>query len=336
MTWKLCSACVLPENFPGLVLQGGVCNFCRDASGEDIHVKKAQLREEMTREIDRIRGRGRYDCVVAFSGGKDSSYTLLMLVREYGLNCLAVTVDNGFVSERATANCKVITEALGVDFVCYTPSFDFMRKLYVKSATDPDVHTKAAAKRASNVCNSCINLINAYMLKTAVSQGIPMIAGGYLGGQVPPDAIALRIELKPESPARTAQLARAVSAFGPGASRYFELARDVQRADQSVLIVNPMLGTELGEAQIVAAITALGWGRAQDTGLNSSNCQLNDFGIAMHYRQHGYHPYAFELSEQVRAGLMPREEALRRVTDVPDLRRLTPQMRKLQLDVAIS
>jgi hypothetical protein len=144
------------------------------------------------------------------------------------------------------------------------------------------------------------------------------------------------MDLKPDTPARSAQLARTVSAFGPEALRYFEVARDARRADQSVLIVNPMLGTELNEAQIVAAITALGWSRAQDTGLNSSNCQLNDFGIAMHYRQHGYHPYAFELSEQVRGGLMAREEALRRVIDIPDLRGLTPQMRKLQLDAAVS
>ena len=59
--------------------------------------------------LEASRGTGAYDAIVAFSGGKDSSYTLKLLVEDYGLNCLAVTIDNGFISEGAFKNCRTIT-----------------------------------------------------------------------------------------------------------------------------------------------------------------------------------------------------------------------------------
>ena len=39
-----------------------------------------------------------YDVLMAYSGGKDSTYTLLLLRRKYGLRVLALSFDNGFVS----------------------------------------------------------------------------------------------------------------------------------------------------------------------------------------------------------------------------------------------
>lgn len=334
-TVTLCSRCVMPSTFPGIVFRDGLCSLCAQSSEiGNIQGRKLHLAGQIRAQIASLRGRSHYDCVVAFSGGKDSSYTLLMLVRELGLSCLAVTVDNGFVSAQAAANCKAVTAALGVDFVCYTPAFDFMKKLYGKSLTEAGIHTRAAAKRASSLCNSCIGLINSYMLQTAIRQGIPMIAGGYIGGQVPADAAVLSIDTGPQNHARQAALARSINLFGPAASRYFDIAAAGPAGPQSVVIINPMLATDLTEAQIIEAISELGWVRTRDTGLNSSNCRLNDLGIVLHYRKHGFHPYVLELSEQVRSGLMARDEALRRVQHIPGLETLAPQMRKLELDAA--
>jgi len=332
---EICSRCVLPVSFPGIEFRDGVCNFCESYSDTTVvALKKQELTLRMEAAIEECRGRGTYECVVAYSGGKDSSYVLMKLVRTYRLRCLAVTIDNGFVSPQAVENCKTVTRHLGVDFSFFTPAFDFMRRLYVTSATDPSLHPPGAMRRASAICNSCIGLINAHMLQTALQHEAPLIAGGYLGGQVPADAALITFDNRLPNLARDAQLGRMTRALGKGAARYFAIQSSGARQNQKVSIINPMLTFSCTEREIIRAISEIGWIATKDTGANSSNCQLNDLGIALHYRKHGFHPYAFELSEQVRIGALTREEALGRVLHVPSLPALDTQLKALNLDPA--
>ena len=68
---KICNNCILPETFPGIRFdENGVCNFCRE-----------------------FKGKGSYDCLMAYSGGKDSTYTLWILKKKYDLRILALTFD---------------------------------------------------------------------------------------------------------------------------------------------------------------------------------------------------------------------------------------------------
>ena len=97
-------------------------------------------------------------------------------------------------------------------------------------------------------------------------------------------------------------------------------------------IVNPMLAFGVSEEQIIEEISKLGWRKTVDTGSNSTNCLLNDLGIAVHYKQHQYNPYVNEIAEQVRTGLMTRVEALRKVGDIPDFSRVERQARAIGLD----
>jgi tRNA(Ile)-lysidine synthase TilS/MesJ len=334
---RLCVRCVLPETFPGVRFDAeGVCNHCLAAPPlAEAKARRGELREQVRASIAARRGEGAYDCVVAFSGGKDSTFTLRHLVRDHGVRCLAVLVDNGFVSEQARRNADLVTTALGVDFQVFKPASDFMKTLYVRSATQADVHTKAAIKRASSLCNSCINLINAHMLKTALQVGAPLIAGGYLGGQVPRDSAVLALDLRAQAAGREQAVTRYVEHFGPGARAYFDTHAAIQAGrDARVTILNPMLSLDVTEDEVVAAIGELGWKRVTDVGLNSSNCRLNDLGIALHHGQHGFHPYAFEMSELIRAGVMTRERALAKVGGVPALADVAPQAAQLGLDLA--
>ena len=102
----LCTRCVIPDTFPGVTFDAdGVCVFCQEApSREEYLSNQRDLRAQMETEIARLRGRGEYDAIVAFSGGKDSSFTLQTLVEDYGLNVLAVTIDNGFIASQALVN----------------------------------------------------------------------------------------------------------------------------------------------------------------------------------------------------------------------------------------
>lgn len=147
----------------------------------------------------------------------------------------------------------------------------------------------------------------------------PIIAGGYIGGQLPKDTPVLKLNLRANRIVRNGALQRFVGHFGDEARTYFELFdREVDAPE--IIVVNPMLGLTIAEDRIIEAIKLLGWNRPVDTGLTSTNCRLNDLGVYIHSRRHGFHPYVLETADQVRHGLLGRREALKKLATIPQYR----------------
>lgn len=328
----ICRRCVISDAFPGVRFdETGLCSLCAaDTAGESPAARRERLRLELEQVYRSTRGDADYDCLVAYSGGKDSSYALWVLQHEYGLRCLAITIDNGFVSDRAWENIRLLTDALGVDHETFKPASGAMRQIYQQSLAG-GVHVGAAVTRASAICNSCIGLINNHMVKTALQRRIPIIAGGYLGGQVPKDSALHEFDPGVMSQARQATFERMAERFGEGtARRYYSL--DGASAVGTVLVTNPMLVLAVTEAEVLAALAPHGWQRPADTGRHSSNCRLNDLGIKVHLERHGFHPYTAEMAEQVRQGLMSRDEALDRLQTPVDGARVRALAMELGID----
>lgn len=133
---KRCSKCILPENFPGIEFDdNGICSYCnKEASLTEtkakLHKKRMKKKNEMLRTMDKIRGKCRYDCLLALSGGKDSANLLSILKKDYGLNVLTVTIDTGFLSKVAMENVKRITNLLAVDHITVSPNPLVYKKIY--------------------------------------------------------------------------------------------------------------------------------------------------------------------------------------------------------------
>ncbi len=111
---RRCTRCVLPETFPFISFDSdGVCNVCREYQPMQTHGLEA-LREAVApyRRKD-----GGPDCVVAFSGGRDSSYALHHLKRELDLNPIAFTYDWGMVTDLARRNQARICGRLGIEHI---------------------------------------------------------------------------------------------------------------------------------------------------------------------------------------------------------------------------
>ena len=108
---KICNRCILPETFPGIKFdEQGICNHCRrDKSTEPEKVsRKSDYRERLDKLIQDTKGSApTYDAIMAYSGGKDSSYTLKILRERYDLRILAFTFDNHFVSPFANSDYTV-------------------------------------------------------------------------------------------------------------------------------------------------------------------------------------------------------------------------------------
>jgi tRNA(Ile)-lysidine synthase TilS/MesJ len=314
-----CRRCLLTDAMPGIRIdETGLCNICQATPpAEQLAEVRAQLHRDMEGVIREHRGTRPYECVVAYSGGKDSSYTLKLLVETYELRCLAVTIDNGFLSSSTLDNCRAVCGGLGVDHVLFAPSRKFAEKMYRTSAMDEGVHPPAAVRRASSICSSCIAMVNTHVLQKALQVGAPIVAGGYIGGQLPREAAMTRVRSGERVRARAATVDRFVRHFGEDARPYFELSPADASSDREVVVINPMLGLSVSEDEIIAALAPLGWSRPTDTGVTSTNCRLNDLGVYVHSRRHGFHPYAAEIAEQLRHGLMTQDQALHKLTTLP-------------------
>lgn len=113
---KMCTRCLLTENTPGITFdESGVCNFCR--TWTPIKLKSEDELIELLKCSQRKNGK--YDCIVGLSGGRDSTYVLWKLVKDYRMKVLAVTYDNPFASRQAKENIRKSVELLGVDRVVW-------------------------------------------------------------------------------------------------------------------------------------------------------------------------------------------------------------------------
>lgn len=92
---KYCNKCLTPSTRPRIEFFGDTCNACVAAQDKKSHVIDYEKRRNqffsLVDVIKRNRGNLPYDCIVPWSGGKDSSAVALKLKIEHGLNPLLVT-----------------------------------------------------------------------------------------------------------------------------------------------------------------------------------------------------------------------------------------------------
>jgi N-acetyl sugar amidotransferase len=153
----------MPDSRPRIAFDHeGVCNACRNAE-EKQKIDWAARRAEFLELIGRYRGRGTYDCVVPWSGGKDSSAIAHKLKFEFGLNPLLVTFSPLLPNEVGVANREEMLK-LGFDHLMVRPnqkvSRHLARRFFIERG-NPKVHWDAG--------------VNAVPLQVAVNYGIPLV-----------------------------------------------------------------------------------------------------------------------------------------------------------------
>lgn len=120
---RRCSRCILPETFPFIVYDAdGVCNYCRHYRSMVFQGPDALVR----RVAPYRRGDGQPDCIVTFSGGRDSSYGLHYVREVLKLTPIAYTYDWGMVTDLGRRNQARLCGKLGVEHILV--SADIARK----------------------------------------------------------------------------------------------------------------------------------------------------------------------------------------------------------------
>lgn len=109
---RRCTKCILPETMPYIKFDSdGVCNYCRNYKLRNIPKPK----DELFKLVEPYRRKVGNDCIVPFSGGRDSCYGLHLIVNELGMKPVTYTYDWGMVTDLGRRNISRMCAELGVE-----------------------------------------------------------------------------------------------------------------------------------------------------------------------------------------------------------------------------
>ena len=122
---RRCTRCVLPETMPFIQFNAeGVCNYCTS------YVPRNQPKPvtDILSVLERYRRTHGRDCIVPFSGGRDSCYGLHLVVKELGMKPIAYTYDWGMVTDLGRRNISRMCAALGVENIIVADDIEKKRR----------------------------------------------------------------------------------------------------------------------------------------------------------------------------------------------------------------
>lgn len=166
---RKCQNCLLPETYETLVLakDNSSCSMCQTSTFKQENVDWGKRKDMLDDVIEKYRGKYDYDCIVPFSGGKDSTFTLYYLLKEYNIKPLVVRFNHGFMRPKHEEKVSKVLKKLGVDFINFTPNWDIVKKLMWESFI-----------RKTDFCWHCHTGIYSYPLQIALKYEVPLILWG--------------------------------------------------------------------------------------------------------------------------------------------------------------
>lgn len=311
---EVCTKCLLSDNIPFVqISSSGICNYCSTACERQIDDTGTD--DEFTKILDRYKHR-KYQIAMAYSGGKDSTYTLKMIREKYDATILAISFNNGFLSESSLKNIVTVTDNLGVDsLIIKYPVYSLIKAF--KFAESGNIFPETSLERASAICNLCIMFIKNMVYYEAIVRDIPIICFGWTPGQVETAKPLLKLDYRMVCKVFNNTRKAITDGLNGEHDRYFlneEFLRE--NKDRIPYIYYPFVKNAYDEEKILDEIRQIGWESPKNTDGNSSNCLLNSYANQCHIDRFGYHPYAFEISTMIRYGYMTREEGAAKLEKV--------------------
>ena len=314
-----CIKCILPETFPGIRFnEEGVCNFCLEFKGlKHLEDKKTEYKKKFETLINEYKGKNSYDALMCYSGGKDSTYTSIILKNEYKLNILAITFDNGFVSDQAFRNIKNVVENVGIDHIIIKPRFDILKRIFCE-CIDHNIYSLKTIERASTICTSCMGLVKFSALRMTIEKNIPFITFGWSPGQAPITSSIMKNNPQMLKMMQEAIFEPLYHIVGDAIKPYFLEEKHFNGSYRFPYNIHPLAFLGYNEEKIYETIYKYGWKAPQDTDANSTNCLLNSYANVVHKKQFHFNPYSLELANLVREGYLTRELALEKIDKIED------------------
>jgi glutamine---fructose-6-phosphate transaminase (isomerizing) len=120
-----CTRCILPETMPFIRFDGdGVCNYCHHYKPRN----KPRPVEELFNLVEPYRRAHGDDCIVPFSGGRDSCYGLHLIAKELKMKPITYTYDWGMVTDLGRRNISRMCAKMGIENIIVADNIDQKRR----------------------------------------------------------------------------------------------------------------------------------------------------------------------------------------------------------------
>lgn len=178
MSKVFCNTCVLHSNIPGVAVdETGQCSVCNEhASLETINQRTIKyFTNKLEKECNEVkRKKKRENALVLFSGGKDSTFLMNLLIEKYGLDPIAFSVVHPLVNEVASKNMDEAVKKMGIPLIKYYIKKEDYIKIMKHSLTKGYLKCKDECLG----CNTCSYIFKNAALVTAIRNGIPLVFDG--------------------------------------------------------------------------------------------------------------------------------------------------------------
>ncbi len=313
---RRCTRCVMPETWEGITFdEEGICSICREAEKlEKIDWEERQ--KQLIKILDKYRAYARnthnkYNCLVGYSGGKDTAYTLWAMVKKYDMKPLVLTFDHGFkLSPESEWNLKEIPRILDCDHLRFSIGNGLRNAL-----------CKKASEVMGDFCWHCHNGIGAFPARVSLLFNIPLQIWGEPSALYQTMGIYKLEDLEEQDKEhfeKTIQAGITPEMVLPDGYELIDLQPMTWLEDDTwgkLKAIN--LGTyepwnqrehveivtrELGWKHRTSEITYVDWDKV--------DCQHEDVREFQKYLRRGFGKVSFQASKDIRDGLMTRELAM--------------------------
>ncbi|MBI3336760.1 N-acetyl sugar amidotransferase [Candidatus Peregrinibacteria bacterium] len=165
---KRCSKCVMPETQEVIAFDAeGVCNACRNNEFKQEKIDWSQKEQQWLNFLEDYRGKYDYDCIIPFSGGKDSTFTAWALKDRYNLKPLIVSFDHHLLRPQTLENRERTLKRLGIDFLSFRPDWHLVKKTM-----------RVSLERKGDILWYQHSGIFSYPMQIAVKFNVPLVVWG--------------------------------------------------------------------------------------------------------------------------------------------------------------
>ena len=325
-----CTHCILPGNYPGATFNtGGLCSFCSEYEQRKylgVEALKKDIDDFLKSKKDRNKD---FDCVLGFSGGRDSSYLLYYLTKVLNLRAVAYSADHGFIPEYPEVIMKRVTDKLNVKLVI--EKHDLLEKC-VKHTVSSWMR-KPSVSMIETLCTGCRVGANKNTVLYAKKNNIPLVFWGITPFEYPD--YKYRLMKGGKSSYLMGYLSHIVknprwitspSYLNVQAGEYLYLFHEKRMLKKSgILKIRPfMTYIRWVEKDIISTIEKeAGWEKNPDAGSTwRGDCYLAFVKLHMYKEIFGFNDKTMCLSNLIRDDQITRQEALDRLNEeeeIPDV-----------------
>lgn len=322
-----CTKCLLPENYPGIKFNDeGICNHCL-AHKERKYLGGEALKEKINAFLYNKQDRNQdYDCVIGFSGGRDSTYLLYYLAKILNLRVVAYCADNGFIPEQTMLNMKKTADIVKAKLVIEKHTY---QEDCIKHHIQSWMH-KPSAAMVGMVCTGCRLGIDIGMFNYARKSKIPVVISGgspFEGKHYKFNIMKTNPNSKKKSSAMLGYLSQIIknpkwimnfkSVITQLKEYYYHYFQNITKKKKDLLLVSPFYSyIRWEEEEIVAALeNELDWKKNPNTESTwRGDCYIALLKLDLYKKTLGFNDKDDGLSDLIRDKQISREEALERLS----------------------